>query len=112
MNDFNTKEDRFFTLSVLLLNEFKKKDINSLVKSISLDSITGEPAILPGSVGCVKFRSDYKIITMCFDTEEKAIQFLKSYKTILDCRNGKSLDKFNEDKVQSILKASCKILFL
>lgn len=111
LNDFNSKEDRFFTLSVLLLNEFKKKDVNSLVKSISFDNITGEPAILPGSVGCVKFRSDLKVITMCFDTEAKAIQFLQTYNTILDCRNGKSLDKFDEDKVKSILKASCKIIF-
>jgi hypothetical protein len=109
LNDFSIKEDRFFTLSVFMINVFLKKDSNSLIESISLDKINDNPKILEGSVGCVKFSDGKKDIIICLNSEEKAKNLVESYKDFQKCRGGKKIRKTKQSKVLEILKSSCKI---
>ena len=111
MNDFSQKEERFFTMSVYMINEFKKKDSNSLVESISFDKMDEMPQILRGSVGCVQFRYKLKKIIVCLDSEEKSEQLILAYKDFLKCRSGDSLHNFTTATVNNILRSSCKNLF-
>ena len=114
LNDFSQKQDRFFTMSVYMLNEFKKKDSSSLVESISFDKITILPEILTGSVSCVKFSSETRKSIVCLETEEKANHLINAYKDYLKCRRGEGLSELSQSTITNILRDSCKsfILFL
>lgn len=110
LNDFSKKEERFFTMSVYMLNEFKKKDSSSLIESISFDKITQVPEILTGSVGCVRFLSGFRKSIVCLDTEDKANQLITAYKDYQKCRRGEGLSAFNSATITNILRDSCKFL--
>lgn len=112
LNDFSQKQDRFFTMSVYMLNEFKKKDSSSLVESISFDKVTSFPSILPGSVGCVRFLGETRKSIVCLESEDRASQLIQAYKDYQKCRRGEGLNSFNSATITSILRDSCISFFL
>lgn len=112
LNDFTQKQDRFFTMSVYMLNEFKKKDSSSLVESISFDKIKEFPKILSGSVGCVIFSSGSKKTNVCLDSEDKANQLINAYKDYQKCRRGEGLSVLSQATITNILRDSCMFFIL
>jgi len=111
LNDFSQKQDRFFTMSVYMLNEFKKKDSSSLVESISFGKIREIPQIITGSVGCVKFNSEFRKSIVCLDSEDKANQLINAYKDYQKCRRGEGLSALSTATITTILRDSCKLNF-
>lgn len=112
LNDFSKKEDRFFTMSVYMLNEFKKKDSSSLVESVSFDKVSAFPQILTGSVGCVQFNAESRKSIVCLDSEEKANKLIAAYKDYLKCRRGEGLSALSQAAITNILRESCKFFFI
>lgn len=112
MDDFSQKEDRFFTMSIYMLNEFKQKNSGSLSESIPLQKISNLPSIIQGSVGCVLFQGEGRSINICLGSEEKAKNLIEAYKDFLKCRRGDSLNIFKTATIINILKSSCIIYFV
>jgi hypothetical protein len=107
LEDFTKKEERFFTMSIYMVNEFKKKDSSSLTESIAFQSGAQLPSIIAGSVGCVKFSNGARRIIICLDSEEKANALIDAFKDFLKCRAGGSLQDYADSQISRILKQSC-----
>jgi len=112
MNDFSIKEDRFFTMSVYMINEFTKKDSNTLLKSFAFEKNEYMPDLIEGSVSCVRFISDFKTIIVCPDNEEKANALILAFKDFLKCRRGEGLTELSDGAIQRILKSSCNMIYI
>ena len=80
MNDFSQKAPAFFTMSVYMINQFEKKDGNTLRQSISIDRILVTPQIIQGSVSCINFQdANGKVIPMCLSDKHTARMILKAF---------------------------------
>jgi len=111
LGDFSKRVERFFTMSVYMLNEFTKKNSSSLTESISFDKVSTYPAIIDGSVGCVKFDGGSRKSIVCVDSEDKAKLLIEAFKDFLKCRRGEGLMEFNPVTITKVLRESCNILF-
>lgn len=84
-SDYTTyKTPAFFTMSILSVNMFEKKDSHILNESISFQSILEEPYILLGSTKCIIFK-DYnseRNITLCAKDANDAELLINAYKSI------------------------------
>lgn len=106
--DFSQKGPAFFTISAYMVNQFEKKDGNTLKVSISLDKIGNQPAIIPGSVSCVGFSdTNNKQIAICLPDKSTAKLILKAFGDFMKCRMGDNLKDTPAATIQNILKASC-----
>jgi len=106
--DFSKKGPAFFTLSAYMVNQFEKKDGNTLKVSLSLDKIGNMPSIIPGSVSCVGFTdSNNKQIAICLPNKSAANQVLKAFGDFMKCRMGDNLNDTPVSTIRNILKASC-----
>jgi hypothetical protein len=108
MNDFSQKSPAFFTMSVYMVNQFDKKDGNTLRQSLSIDKIIVTPDIIQGSVSCINFQdSSFKRIPMCLTDKATAQMVLNSFNQIMKCRLGDNLKNTPASIVNNIMKASC-----
>lgn len=108
MNDFSKKSPAFFTISVYMVNQFEKKDGNTLTQSISIDKILTVPNIIQGSVSCINFQDvGGKLIPMCLESKATAKNILKAFNQFMKCRMGDNLKNTPAHTIQNILKASC-----
>merc|ERR1712151_549835 len=106
MNDYAQKADKFFTMSTYLVNQFEKKDSNTLTKSIGVEKIATVPSIIEGSVSCIGFYGLTEKIVMCLNTEQEAKHAVEAFKTFSKCRNGASIGGNNNNLIK-ILETSC-----
>jgi hypothetical protein len=108
MNDFTQKAPAFFTMSVYMVNQFDKKDGNTLKQSLSIDKIIVSPEIIQGSVSCINFQdSNFRKIPMCLADKATAQMILDTFNQIMKCRIGDNLKNSPAQTVQNVLKASC-----
>ena len=106
--DFSKKGPAFFTISAYMVNQFEKKDGNTLTVSLSMDKIGNMPSIIPGSVSCVGFLdSNNKQIAICLPDKSTANQVLKAFGDFMKCRMGDNLKDTPAATIKNILKASC-----
>jgi len=107
-NDFTKKGDSFFTMSVYMINQFEKRDGNTLKQSVSFDKINIAPSIIQGSVSCIRFSdSSYKSFVMCLPDKTSAEGVLKAFNQYKKCRMGDNLKNTPEETVKKLLQASC-----
>lgn len=110
MDDYSKKAPKFFTMSTYLINQFEKKDSNTLTKSIGVERIATVPSIIEGTVSCVGFYGLNERIVMCLNNEEEAKHAVEAFKTFSKCRNGASIGGNTNDLIK-ILETSCKFNF-
>jgi hypothetical protein len=111
MNDYSKKEAKFYTLSTYLINQFDKKDSNTLTNSIGVEKINVLPQIIEGSVSCIGFHTPSQRILMCLDTAEDATNIIKAFQEFSKCRAGGSIGGSRNNLIK-ILETSCMFIFL
>jgi hypothetical protein len=108
MNDYTKKSPAFFTISVYMVNQFDKRDGNTLQKSISMDKILVTPQIIPGSVSCIKFAdTSFNSISICMPDKTSALKIIEALDNIMKCRIGDNLKNAPVGTINNILSASC-----
>ncbi len=91
-----------------MVNQFEKKDGNTLRVSISMDKILNYPSIITGSVSCIEFSDIHKKrFSMCLPDKETAKNVLIAFSQFMKCRMGDNLKNTPSLTVQKIIRASC-----
>jgi len=108
LDDYASRGDGFFTMSIYLVNQFAKKDSSTLQKSIYIDRIKESPSIYHGSVSCIRFYDGNTEIPMCMSDYATAMNVIDSYNKFLKCRMGDNLKISNDASIiTKILSSSC-----
>jgi hypothetical protein len=94
-DDYLSRSEAYFTMSMYLINKFSSNESKSLTDSIYLDSITKFPYVLRGTKTCLSFEDNKtsKSIIMCLSEKSELEEIKDVYEDFLACRRGDNLNK-------------------
>jgi len=85
----------YLSLSAYMVNMFKQKNSDDLIKSIPLYSITEIPKTIKGAPLCTLFKGYKEEISFCFENVNILNSILTAFKMLTDCRKGNPITQGN-----------------
>lgn len=112
-DDCSSKESAFFTMSMYMVNYFKKESASTLTKSILIENMDTLPIIIPGTKKkCLGFSSkvnnQFDKFSICFNDSDTTKMLYSAFMNFMKCRLGDSLKPLTLKELRKVYGLLCQ----
>eukprot|EP00340_Litonotus_pictus_P010297 CAMPEP_0170516822 /NCGR_PEP_ID=MMETSP0209-20121228/2956_1 /TAXON_ID=665100 ORGANISM="Litonotus pictus, Strain P1" /NCGR_SAMPLE_ID=MMETSP0209 /ASSEMBLY_ACC=CAM_ASM_000301 /LENGTH=271 /DNA_ID=CAMNT_0010801865 /DNA_START=128 /DNA_END=943 /DNA_ORIENTATION=+ len=109
-DDCNSREEGFFTMSMYMVNYFKKKESSTLKKSILIEDMDSIPEYVMGTKKkCLDFKDGRTpgSFAICFEDPAVTATLYSSFLNFMKCRMGDNLRPLSIPQLKKVYYLTC-----